>query len=92
MTVVGASVDPLKTLEGFAAKYGFAFPMVSDVSRDIGEAYGVLKDNASRSAERDTVVIGSDGVVRRAYERVKAEGHAANVLADVKAARPAGSL
>ena len=92
MTVVGASVDPLKILEGFAAKNGFAFPMVSDSSRDIGEAYRVLKDNASRSAERDTVVIGTDGVIKLAYERVKAEGHAANVLADVTAAREAGSL
>ena len=92
MAVIGASVDPLKTLEGFAAKNGFTFPMVSDSSRDIGEAYGVLKDNASRSAERDTVVIGTDGMIKRAYERVKAEGHAAEVLADVRAAREAGSL
>ena len=86
------SVDPLKTLEGFAAKNGFTFPMVSDGSRDIGEAYGVLKGNVSRSAERDTVVIGTDGVIKLAYERVKAEGHAADVLTDVKEAREAGSL
>jgi len=85
-------VDTLKTLEGFAAKYEFAFPMISDTSREIGAAYGVLKDNASRSAERDTVVIGTDGLVKLAYERVKAEGHAADVLAGVKAAREAGNL
>jgi peroxiredoxin Q/BCP len=90
--VLGVSVDPLKTLEGFSAKYGFEFPMVSDVSREIGAAYGVLKDNASRSAERSTVVVGRDGVVKLAYERVKAEGHAANVLADVRAALAAGTL
>lgn len=85
-------MDPLKTLEAFAAKNGFAFPMMSDSSREVGEAYGVLKDNASRSAERDTVVIGTDGVVKLAYGRVKAEGHAADVLADVRAALQAGSL
>jgi peroxiredoxin len=38
------------------------------------------------------VVAGRDGLVKLAYERVKAEGHAAKVLADVKAAREAGTL
>jgi peroxiredoxin Q/BCP len=90
--VVAASVDSLKTLEGFAAKHEFAFPLVSDASREIGAAYGVLKENVSRSAERDTVVIGRDGLVKLTYERVKAEGHAADVLAGVKAAREAGIL
>jgi thioredoxin-dependent peroxiredoxin len=92
VTVLAASVDTLKTLEGFGAKNGFTFPLISDTSREIGAAYGVLKENASRSAERDTVVIGTDGTVRLAYERVKAEGHAAQVLADVKVARKTGLL
>lgn len=84
MSVVGVSVDPLKTLRGFAGKHGLAFPLVSDVSREIGEAYGVLKDNASRSAARSTFVIGTDGVILRAYENVNAAGHADQVLADVR--------
>ena len=85
VSVVGVSVDTLKTLHGFAAKYDLAFPLVSDVSREIGEAYGVLKDNASRSAARSTFVIGSDGVILRTYENVAAAGHADQVLADVRA-------
>jgi thioredoxin-dependent peroxiredoxin len=92
VTVLAASVDTLKTLEGLGAKHGFTFPLISDTSREIGAAYGVLKESASRSAERDTVVIGTDGTVKLAYERVKAEGHAAQVLADVKAGREAGWL
>lgn len=83
VSVVGVSVDPLKTLRGFAGKHGLDFPLVSDVSREIGEAYGVLKDNASRSAERSTFVIGTDGVILLAYSNVKASGHADQVLADV---------
>lgn len=90
--MLGVSVDTLKTLEGFAASHGLAFPLVSDGSRAIGEAYGVLKDNASRSAERSTFVIGRDGRIRLAYSRVAAEGHAASVLEDVRALAAGGDL
>ena len=85
VSVVGVSVDSLKTLEGFAAKHGLAFPLVSDAAREIGEAYGVLKDNASRSAERSTFVVGGDGAIILAYAHVNASGHADQVLADVRA-------
>ncbi len=44
------------------------------------------------STQRDTVVVGRDGTVVLAYEKVKAAGHAAQVLEDVKAAREAGKL
>lgn len=92
MTVLGVSVDPLKTLEGFAAAHGITFPLISDASRAIGEAYGVVKDNASRTAERSTFVIGRDGVILLAYARVSAEGHAEKVLADVRALEAGDSL
>lgn len=38
----------------------------------------------SGSAARMTFVIGGDGVVRKAYEKVDVLGHAERVLSDVK--------
>jgi len=38
----------------------------------------------SGSAARMTFVIGGDGVVRKAYEKVDVLGHAEQVLSDVK--------
>lgn len=92
VAVLGVSVDSLQTLEGFATKHEIVFPLVSDSSREIGEAYGVLKDNASRSAERSTFVIGRDGRIVLAYANVGAAGHAEVVLADVHAAGAKGRL
>lgn len=83
--MVGVSVDPLKILQGFGGKHDIDFPLVSDVSREIGEAYGVLKDNASRSAQRSTFVVGKAGVILLAYSNVSASGHARQVLEDVRA-------
>jgi len=88
---VGASVDSLKTQQGFAAKHHLRFPLVGDKERVVGAQYGVLK-SPTGSTERDTVVIARDGSVVLAYERAKAAGHAAQVLEDVKAARAAGRL
>lgn len=92
MQVVGCSVDSVKVLEGFRDKYDLRFPLVSDHSRDIGEAYGVLKADRKGRTERDTVVIARDGTVVLAYRKVKAQGHAAKVLADVKASLAEGRL
>ncbi|NLT35094.1 MAG: peroxiredoxin [Gaiellales bacterium] len=88
LEVVGISVDAAKTQAGFAAKHGFRFPMIGDKERKIGPLYGVMKNaDGTGSTQRDTVVVGRDGIVVLAYEKVKAAGHAARVLEDVNAAR-----
>jgi peroxiredoxin Q/BCP len=83
ITVVGTSVDPVARLQKFRDKYDIKFPFASDHDRVIGSAYGTLKGGPESSHERDTVVIGRDGVILLAYRAVGAKGHAARVLADV---------
>lgn len=61
------------------------FPLLSDESRELVTAYDVLKEGESRRAERSTVVIGQDGRITHAYEKVRAEGHADAVLGDLQA-------
>ena len=67
-------------------------PLQATRTAGSGSAYGVLKDNVSRSANRVTVVLDCGGTVVLAYPKVKAEGHAAKVLEDVTKARQEGRL
>ncbi len=66
--------------------------MVSDTSREIGKAYGTLREGEAPRNDRDTVVVGRDGTVLVAYEKVQAKGHAATVLADLRWLREAGGF
>ena len=91
VAVAGVSVDSLPAQELFTAKHGFAFPLVSDAERTIVAAYGVQKEGGT-SARRATVVIDRGGKVALAYDKVTAAGHAAAVLADVRAARETGAV
>ncbi|NLV71247.1 MAG: redoxin domain-containing protein [Actinobacteria bacterium] len=92
VTVVGTSVDPVARLQKFRDKYDLQFPFASDEDRAIGEAYGTLKGDLSSSHERDTVLIGKDGTILLAYQRVKAKGHAADVLRETRRLREEGRI
>jgi peroxiredoxin Q/BCP len=89
---VGTSVDPVARLQKFRDKYDIKFPFASDHDRSIGTAFGTLKGGPESSHERDTVVIGRDGVILLAYRAVSAKGHAAKVLADVEQLRVEGRI
>lgn len=81
---MGVSSDQVARLQRFREKYDLHFQMVSDHDRAIGLAYGTLKGDRSSTHERDTVLIDKEGIVRLAYERVAAKGHAETVLADAR--------
>ena len=85
-------MDPVARLQKFREKYDLAFDFASDHDRAIGAAYGTLKGDMTTTHERDTVLIGKDGSIRLAYQRVSAKGHAATVLADGKRLRDQGGL
>ena len=86
--IVGVSRDPVKALDKFAAKYGLAFPLASDEGGVLTEAYGVWVEKSMygrkyMGIERSTYLVGGDGVILRAWPKVKIEGHAEDVLAAV---------
>jgi len=56
-----ASVDPLEDNVGFAKETGADFPLLSDPSKDVARAYGVL--NMLGFANRHTIYIAADGTV-----------------------------
>ncbi|NQX87972.1 MAG: peroxiredoxin [Halioglobus sp.] len=58
-----ASVDPLEDNIGFAKETGADFPLLSDASKKVATAYGVL--NRLGFANRHTIYIDANGTVQK---------------------------
>jgi thioredoxin-dependent peroxiredoxin len=83
--VVGVSPDSEKSHDRFVAKCSIGFPLISDPDRSLCEAFGVWVEKSMygrtyMGVERATFLVGADGVVERAWRKVKASGHAKEVL------------
>ena len=88
--VVGVSRDDMKKHDKFIAKYDLAVPLAADTDGAISDAFGtwVQKSMYGRKymgMERATFLIAAYGKVLREWRKVKVPGHAAEVLAAVKA-------
>jgi peroxiredoxin Q/BCP len=57
-----ASVDPLEQNKDFAAEHNADFPMLSDPTKEVAKAYGVLRDDRGVAA-RHTFYIDKNGVI-----------------------------
>ena len=87
--VVGASRDSLKSHEGFKAKMGFPFDLISDPEEALCNQFGVLKmknmyGRQVRGIERSTFVIDAAGRLSREWRGVKVPNHVDEVLACVQ--------
>jgi len=87
--VYGLSRDGLKSHEGFKAKMGFPFDLLSDPDEAVCALFGVMKmknmyGRQVRGIERSTFVIDGRGTVRRQWRGVKVPGHAQEVLEFVR--------
>ena len=88
--VVGVSRDSMGSHEGFKAKMGFPFELISDADEALCRQFDVIRmknmyGKQVRGIERSTFLIGSDGTLAQEWRKVKVDGHAAEVLAAVKA-------
>ncbi len=89
-TVVGVSPDPMRSHEKFSAKYDLAFPLASDETKAMLEAYGVWVQKSMygrkyMGVERTTVLVDRAGKVARLWPSVKVPGHAQEVLEAARA-------
>jgi len=87
--VLGVSRDSLKSHEGFKAKMGFPFELITDPDESLCQIFGVIKmknmyGKQVRGIERSTFVIDAAGVLRREWRGVKVPNHVAEVLAFVQ--------
>ena len=67
----------------FAKKFEFNFPLLCDVDRKVGLAYGAADDATAGSAKRISYLIGRDGKIRKAYPKVNAAAHPEEILKDL---------
>jgi len=87
--VLGASPDNPEAQKKFADKYEIPFPLLADTQKKLAQAFDVWKEKNMygkkvMGIERSTFVIGPDGTVKKEFRKVKAEGHAAEVLTSLK--------
>jgi thioredoxin-dependent peroxiredoxin len=74
-----ASVDTPETNARFAASLDLDYPILSDPTRTVAAAYGVLAP--SGFASRWTFYIGSDGHILDIDKQVSARSHGTDVVA-----------
>jgi peroxiredoxin Q/BCP len=88
--IVGISKDDPNSHDKFKAKFALGFTLVSDVDGKACEAFGVWVEKINygkkyMGIERSTFLIDEQGVVRKIWRKVKVDGHATQVLDEVKA-------
>jgi peroxiredoxin Q/BCP len=90
--VWGISPDGTASHGRFRAKYDLNFTLLSDEDHAVAEAYGAwaLKSNYGREymgIQRSTFLIDPNGRIAHSWPKVRADGHAAEVIAALEAAR-----
>ena len=88
--IVGISADSLAAHEKFKQKMAFPFELLSDPDKKVCKLYDVIQEKSMYGKkflgiERSTFLIDAKGVLRHIWRKVKVNGHAAAVLAAVKA-------
>jgi thioredoxin-dependent peroxiredoxin len=88
VAILGASADPVKSLQSFKTKQKLDFPLLSDPTHKMIESYGAwgskkFMGRIFKGIVRSSFLIGADGKIEHVWDAVKAKGHAAEVLAKV---------
>ncbi len=88
--ILGVSRDGSAKHQRFREKYGLRFPLLSDADHAVTERYGAWGEKTMYGRKvtgviRSTFLIGPDGRIERAWYNVRADGHAAKVLAEIGA-------
>ena len=78
-----ASVDAPETNAKFAASLGIDYPILSDPTKEVARAYGVLAP--SGMASRWTFYIGADGRILDIDKQVRAASHGMDIAKRLEA-------
>lgn len=78
--IFGVSIDSLASHSKFQAKHSLPFPLISDESRSIVEAYGVWVEKSMygkkyMGTERTTFVIDADGKIQGILRKIAPAAH-----------------
>ena len=94
--ILGVSPDPVKSHQKFKAKYELPFTLLADTDHAVAEQYGVWKEKSMygrkyMGVERTTFIIDAAGKIAKIFEKVKPQGHAAEVEAALATLPAAGA-
>ena len=83
--IIGISPDTPAAQSRFKSKFELPFTLLCDVDKATAKAYGVWKEKTMygkkvMGIERTTFLIGKDGRIKKIFNKVKPQGHAAAVL------------
>jgi peroxiredoxin Q/BCP len=89
--LLGISPDTPKAQKKFQEKFDLPFTLLADQDKKVAEAFGVMKEKNMYGKKvmgvaRTTFIIGPDGKIQHIFPKVKAEGHAEEVLTYLKGA------
>lgn len=87
--VLGVSVDAVKKHAKFVTKYELPFTLLSDEAKEVVHLYGVWAKKKFMGREymgilRTSFLIDPQGKIAKVYENVKPDGHAEEVLKDIR--------
>ncbi len=85
ITILGVSPDTEKSHQKFVTKYKLQFTLLADKDHAIADAYGVWGEKKFMGrtylgVHRTTFLIDEKGKIKKVFEKVKPEDHAAEVL------------
>lgn len=80
---MGVSADKPEVQQRFIDKFELTFPMISDTSKAIIDAYGA-REVLGVTAKRKTFLIAPDGTIAHVWRKVKVEGHADDVVGVIR--------
>lgn len=81
--VLGVSRDSLASHDKFIDKLGIPFVLLSDENGRTAEDYHAVKDG-STSFQRKTYLIDAEGNLKKIYDKVKPDDHAAEILEELR--------
>ena len=87
--LLGISPDTPKAQKKFQDKFKLPFSLLADADKKVANAFGVVQEKNMYGKKvmgvvRTTFIIGPDGKIQHIFPKVKAEGHAVEVLAYLK--------
>ncbi len=86
--ILGVSADTARKQTNFKNKFGFKYPLLADVDKEVINAFGVWGPKKFMGREFDgihrlTFVIDENGNIERVIDKVKAKIHAAQILDNI---------
>ena len=87
--VLGGSKDSVASHKKFEEKYGLPFTLLSDPEKEVIQAYEVWKEKTnygkiSRGVVRTTYLIDENGIIIKAFDKVKAADNPAQMLGELE--------